>query len=76
VAQPPGPGEQVVEATAALRAAAQQVAQRLPQAAAVEDLGADLVDGGAHVVGRGERVGPAAPRPVAEPVVAHSVSLR
>ena len=57
---PPGPGQQVVQAPPAVRAAAQQVAQRLPEAAAREHLGADLVDGGPHVVRR-RRAGRARP---------------
>src|SRR5205814_648607 len=62
-AQPAGAGGEVVEATTVFRAAAQQVAQRLPQAAAGQHLLADPVDGGAHVVRRGERVGTGTCRP-------------
>jgi hypothetical protein len=81
-AHPPGPRGQVVQATAALfpstprhparqRSAPQQVAQRLPQAAAVEHLRADLVDRGTHVVRRGERVGAALPGAVPVAVGRH-----
>ena len=55
---------QLVEAPPSLRAAAQQLAQRLADAAAGEHRVADLVDGVAEVVGRRERVGPAVPAAV------------
>jgi hypothetical protein len=57
---------QLVEPTPALGPAAQQLPQRLPHAAAAEHAVADLVDGVAQVVGRGQRVGP--PAPAAVPV--------
>jgi hypothetical protein len=75
-AQPTRPRGQVVQAPAAVRAPAQQVTQRLPEAAAGQHLLADLVDGGAHVVGRRERVGPAPPGAGAVPVAGHRAQPR
>ncbi len=69
VAHPAGPGGQLVEAAAAVEAAAQQVAQRLAHRAAREHVAADLVERGADVVRRRERVRSAVPGAVAEPVV-------
>ena len=54
---------QVVEAAQAVGAAAQQVAQRLARARAVEHLLADLVERGRDVVRRLERVAAARPGP-------------
>ena len=48
--------------------AAHQVAQRVAQVAGRQTSRADLVHRRAHVVRRGQRVGPAAPRAVAVPV--------
>ena len=62
---PAGPRLQVVETAATGRPAPQQVAQRVAQAAAVQHLRADRVDGGPHVVRRRQRVRPALPGPVA-----------
>src|SRR5262249_2798738 len=58
------PGLESVEAASPGRASPQQVAQRFTQAASGEHVPSDLVDGGAHVVGRGERVRAALPRAV------------
>ena len=52
---------ELVEAAASLGAPAQQLAQRLPDPAAGQHRVADLVDGVAQVVGRGERIGAAVP---------------
>jgi hypothetical protein len=55
---------QLVESPAALRAAPEQLAQRLPDAASAQHRVADLVDGVAQVVGRRERVRAAVPAAV------------
>ncbi len=71
LAEPAGPVAQVVQPAAVARAAADQVTQGVAQAVALHDPLAHLVDGGAHVVRRGERVGPVPPRAVPENVTSH-----
>ncbi|GAB3945029.1 hypothetical protein GCM10027614_36150 [Micromonospora vulcania] len=70
-AQSSGPGGQVVQTATPLWATAQQVAQRVAQAATGQHLGADRVHCLTHVVRGRERIGTAAPLPVPETVAGH-----
>ena len=60
---------QPVQPAAAVQPAPQQLAERVAQVAGREQVGADLVHRGPHVVRRGQRVRPVAPGPVPEAAV-------
>ena len=69
--QAPDPVGELVESPVPVHPATHQVAQRLLQRAAGEDLATQLVERAADVVRRCERVGTAPPRAVTEPAGGH-----